>query len=65
MTEIPVLPLLGTTNTCANCMFWDTHDDAQGLCRRSAPRAPVTVGGFAIWPMCLANDWCGEWTAAS
>jgi len=67
VTEIPVLPLLGTANTCDNCLFWDPQDEErmEGYCRAHAPRAPEQLGGRAIWPLCRPGDWCGEWEATA
>jgi hypothetical protein len=59
---------------CADCRFWrrggaNGRDENWGECRRMPPTLPqvdddklIHVG---LWPHTAADDWCGEWEAAS
>ena len=40
--------------TCRTCVFWNNYE-----CRQSAPVANAQ-GGFAVWPVTRALDWCGD-----
>jgi hypothetical protein len=51
--EPRVVPPAGMT--CANCEFYVT---AKKMCFRYPPT--VVSSGQAVWPVVLANDWCGE-----
>lgn len=54
---------------CGNCMYWDSDNDAWGLCRFHAPR-PFCIDGndehaiwdqWAIWPKTGDDDFCSNW----
>jgi hypothetical protein len=56
---------------CDRCRFWEDADDAPftegtvGFCCRHAPTpiAPLDTdrpGYYPLWPLVLANHWCGE-----
>ncbi len=55
---------------CAQCVHWDPASPVEGRCRRNAPGAhahPIARDSAedktpaAVWPLTLAQDWCGEW----
>lgn len=57
---------------CETCRFWDEDgDDADGICRRYAPRPEMNERGqdgdawetYPAWPLTVSTDWCGEWQA--
>lgn len=44
------------------------NDDRSGECRRNAPIATIPkrspeddYSRLPIWPLTMANEWCGEW----
>lgn len=62
---------VGERLTCSGCRFWDRRQNADlGLCRRRAPLPglPRTSGldaERALWPLTVADDFCGEWQPPS
>ena len=61
--------VLGTTNTCNNCNFYEQPPTGVspplGRCHYAAPAIMPEVQGQGriIWPMCQPTDWCGQWSA--
>lgn len=45
---------------CADCIYWDHGEAAEGLCRRHAPAASPSMDEVAHWPETRAADGCGE-----
>lgn len=56
---------------CGNCRYARARapvDDipAQTTCRRSSPQSLVVDGTvYSMWPVVIAEDWCGDWVCAS
>ena len=53
---------------CCDCRYWCSYDKTtdQGLCRRHAPKPPLTwlYNQDALvtkWPLVFGDEWCGEW----
>jgi hypothetical protein len=56
---------------CASCLFWNNETQfgdeiTWGFCRRYPPRSGTDAEGddVALWPMTVADNWCGEWKAS-
>lgn len=55
------------TRVCGSCRFrQQTGSYINGVelveCRRRAPTPEVMLAGQrAVWPLLLAEAWCGEW----
>lgn len=48
---------------CARCQWWDSRNDARGLCRREAPLPdPRSERGDAYWPTTVDTDWCAQFS---
>jgi hypothetical protein len=58
--EYPPVP----EQNCTNCRYsrpMNQWNQNTVKCCRAAP-TPATGGGdYAIWPLVLRTDWCGEW----
>jgi hypothetical protein len=52
--------------TCGSCKYWDPEDmpGEYGCCHYWPPLAHL-MGLKTVWPICLPDDWCGQWVAAS
>lgn len=42
---------------CSACIYWD----ADGTCRRNAPRPKID--GTPVWPRTGGDGWCGDFRA--
>ncbi|MBN9522479.1 hypothetical protein J0H58_28820 [bacterium] len=50
--------------TCARCRLWVRGDAVSGQCKARPPvphpePPPGPAGRFGVWPLTLAQDWCG------
>ncbi len=45
---------------CEACRFWKESSRRKGFCHRYPP---FPGKGHALWPVTLADDWCGEFQA--
>jgi hypothetical protein len=49
---------------CINCRHsrpMNRWDQNRVKCCRMAPRPGINDGDYAVWPLVLRDDWCGEW----
>lgn len=58
---------------CGNCLYFfadtsPTFPDAEGVCRRHAPRGPVVLNtmrdNWQLFPPTAERLWCGEYEPA-
>lgn len=50
-------------NICEYCRFFDTYNNAKGLCRRYPPSvvsSEYSVSELTVYPEVTTDDWCGE-----
>jgi hypothetical protein len=55
--------------TCPKCKFFDDHTSGKaadaGLCRFNPPVSQPSPDQHGLWPVVMAGDWCGHFSADS